>query len=368
MPTAHRTWIEVSRGALTRNFGQFKRFFDNKALIAPVIKANAYGHGVSNVVKTLARAQIWGFCVAYDTEAIDLRKKGITSKILVLSAWNRKHLDECIEKKIRLVVWDRNAALRIAAVARRRRTRAIVHLKLDTGTTRIGTRPEHFNALLRTVQKNRWLEFEGVFSHYADSESANLATARQQRSRFIEHTASLDVPLRHLACTAASLRLPLAATNLVRLGIGLYGLWPSEATKRSSKKTIALEPVLSWYTNLLQIKRVPKGTRVGYVGTYATARSTYIGILPIGYSDGYARQASNRSNVVINGSSYPVVGKVSMNLVTIDLGPRLRVHTDDRVTLIGEGVSADDLAQQWGTINYEVISRIDRAVPRMSIA
>lgn len=369
MPTlAERTWVEVSKGAIIRNFGQFKRFFGQKALIAPVIKANAYGHGMSNVAKTLVNQRIWGFCVAYDTEAILLREQGIRSKILVLSAWQRENLERCIADGIRLVVWDRRSAQVVAACARRCRKKAIIHLKIDTGTTRIGTRPELFPQLYRAAVKNRWLSVEGVFSHYASSESSDLDTAQAQRALFTRLTDPLNVPLRHLACTAASLRLPIAPTDFIRLGIGLYGLWPSEETHRAAKRSLMLEPVLRWYTRLMQIKRVPTGTRVGYDGTYATARPTHIGILPIGYGDGYSRRASNRSSVAIGGATYPIVGRVSMNLATVDLGAQLRVRTGDRVTLIGDGVSADDLARQWGTINYEIVTRIDRAITRRRVA
>ncbi len=360
----HRTWVEVSRSALLWNFGQFQRFFRHQALIAPVVKANAYGHGDRWVVQNLQQSPIWGFCVAYDTEAQELRPS--TSKpILVLSAWQEANLPQLIRQGIRLVVWDIDAATTVARVAQRLGRKAIVHLKIDTGTTRIGTRPEELRQLQAQLHRARHLVVEGVFSHYADSENERLTFARHQRQTFLDQAARFKAPFSHLACTAASLRLPLTGTNLVRLGLGLYGLWPSTATKKFNR--LIIRPVLSWKTRLLQTKRVPAGTTVGYDRTHRVRSATTVGILPIGYADGYDRRGSNRSFVVIAGRRYPIVGRVSMNLVMVDLGPRARPRPGTAVTLIGQGISADDLAAGWNTINYEVVARIDRRIPRIAM-
>lgn len=369
MPDPYRTWVEVSRSALLWNFRQFQRFFRHRVLIAPVVKANAYGHGTSWVVQKLDRAQIWGFGVAYDTEARELLPASRGLPILVLSAWQHDSLPWLIKKKIRLVVWDRRAAAAVARAARAVGQRAFVHVKVDTGTSRIGTRPENLSTLGNYLKKNSaYLFVEGIFSHYADSESQNLGEAALQRELFISAARRLSIhaPLTHMACTAASLRLPLEGTNLVRPGIGLYGLWPSKTTE-GSVHGILLKPVLSWKTRLLQTKRLPAGTTIGYDRTFRLQRPTTIGILPIGYADGYDRRASNRSFVVIRGRPFPVIGRVSMNLTVIDLGRPSSVQPGTEVTLIGRGVSAADLARLWGTIHYEVVSRIHSSIPRREI-
>ncbi|MBI4426415.1 MAG: alanine racemase [Candidatus Kerfeldbacteria bacterium] len=365
MATSDRTWVEVSRRALLWNFGQFQHFFRNQALIAPVVKANAYGHGNRWVVENLHRSPIWGFCVAYDTEAEELRR--FTAKpILVLSAWQETNLPRLIRHGIRLVVWDLVAARTVARVARRLGRRAIVHLKIDTGTTRIGTRLEALAGLKNFIRRQPALTVEGVFSHYADSEAASLTFTRQQQRRFVQAAHHIPAPYLHLACTAASLRLPLPPTNLVRLGLGLYGLWPSSATRQANR--VSLKPVLSWKTRLLQVKSVPASTTIGYHRTYRLRRSSTIGVIPIGYADGYDRRASNRSSVVIADQLYPIIGRVCMNLTMIDLGARRRIQPGTEVTLLGPRVDADELARQWGTINYEVVSRIDREIPRLEVA
>lgn len=319
---------------------------------------------MSIVAKTLKNEQIWGFCVAYDTEAEQLLRQGIAHRILVLTAWQPRNLPYLIRKKVRLAVWDSASVHAIERAAARARTPALVHAKIDIGTTRIGTRPEHFDAFRRRLSASRFLTVEGVYSHYADSEADNLSLTRVQRNTFIKCVSGLRVPYLHLACTAAGLRVPLEPTNVVRLGIGLYGLWPSEATMRHPSH-ITLTPVLSWYTRLLQTKRVPARTWVGYARTYRTARPTTIGLMPVGYADGYDRRASNRSAVVIAGRRCKVIGRVSMNLAAVDLGSATTAKPGDLVTLIGKGMGAGELAETWGTIHYEAVSRIAAGIPRI---
>ncbi len=319
---------------------------------------------MSWTTRKLKNERIWGFCVAYDTEAQELLKQGITGRILVLSAWERGNLPGLIRRKVHITIWDAASVNDVESAARRVGTPALVHVKIDTGTTRIGTRPEHFEMIRRRLSGSRWLTVVGVYSHYADSESDDLSVTRKQRRTFLECIDGLRVPFVHIACTAASIRLPLEPTNVVRLGIGLYGLWPSAPT-RTHARGITLKPVLSWYTRLLQVKRVPAGTYVGYARTYRTKRATTIGILPVGYADGYDRRASNRSAVVVGGTRCNVIGRVSMNLTAIDLGSSMRARRGDTVTLIGRGMAADTLAQSWGTIHYEAVSRISRDIPRI---
>jgi len=364
---AYRTWVEVSTSAIKWNFGQFQRFFGNKAQIAPVIKANAYGHDMSLVAKTLTTAHIWGFCVAYDTEAQELLKQGITKPILVLSAWQKENLAPLIKKNVRLVASDRASIRDIENAARTAGKPALVHMKIDTGTTRIGTRPEQVERFMKALLSSSWITVEGIFSHYADSESENLAAARAQRAIFVSSLGNMRAPLVHMACSAAGLRLPIPPTNLVRLGIGLYGLWPSDATRRHAPRGFTLRPALAWKTRVFQARRIPAHTTVGYARTYTTKRPTVIAALPVGYADGYDRRASNSSHVMIKGRRCPVIGRVSMNLTMVDCGPKGNVEPGDEATLIGKGVTADVTAASWDTIHYEVVSRIDRAIPRIAV-
>lgn len=348
------------------NFGQFQQFFAGQAKICPVVKANAYGHDLAWVGKTLAKSQIWGFCVAYDTEAQALRQLVKDRPILVMSAWQSENLPQLIRHGVRLVVWDLDAARIVAQAARPTNRKAFVHVKIDTGTSRLGTAPNKLIPLRSFLSRSAEIEVEGVFSHLAESEADDLSFTKRQLQHFLEAAANFDVPLRHIACTAASLRLPLKGTNLVRLGIGLYGLWPSAATKKTISG-LTLKPVLAWKTRVLQVKTVPASTAIGYERTFITKRRTKIVTLPIGYADGYDRQGSNKSKVVIDGVLCPVVGRVGMNLIMADATGVRNVHSGSLTTLIGEGITADQLAQSWGTIHYEVVSRINSHIPRLEV-
>lgn len=363
---ALRTWVEVSPSALLANLSVVTKKIHEQAKIAPVIKANAYGHGMAWAAKTLQKSQIWGFCVAYGSEALDLIGQKVQKPILVLSSWEDRELPELIRNKVRIVAWDSSAARRISQASQRVGQTALVHLKIDTGTTRIGTRTEDAANLIRSAQRDRSLILEGLFSHYADSEGDSLSFAKQQANLFTLETSQYQVPLKHMACTAATLRLPLGRTNLVRPGIGLYGLWPSQAVRQSSR--LQFQPVLSWKTHVLQVKIIPVGTSVGYGRTFQAKRQMAIAMLPIGYSDGYDRRASNSSWVVIKGQHCPVIGRVSMNLTAVDVTKVQGIRPGLTVTLIGSGCSADDLAQTWRTLHYEVISRINPNIPRIPIA
>lgn len=363
-----RTWVELSRSALSWNFGQFQRFFENKAIICPVVKANAYGHDVSWVTNKLSGKPIWGYSVAYGNEALKLKPRVGKSRIVVLSAWQPEELPDLIRQGIELVVWDTEAVKRIAAIGRRLNLRPAVHVKVDTGTTRIGTRFDELDSLMATLDRYRSeIKISGVFSHYADSEAKSLSFAELQQLRFLDAAKQIRAPWQHIACTAASLRLPLRGSNVIRLGIGLYGLWPSDETRRATRQ-IHLRPVLSWKTRILQVKHIPRGTTVGYGRTFGAARAMRIGILPVGYADGYDRRASNASWVMIGGSRCPVIGRVSMNLMAVDVARVREARAGQIATLIGPGIEADALAKTWQTIHYEIVSRIHPAIPRQEVA
>lgn len=315
----------------------------------------------------LQKTPIWGFCVAYGSEALELAGRiGRTKPILVVSAWEPNELDRLIREGIRLVAWDHDAIGRIARTSRRLGVRTRVHLKIDTGTSRIGVRTDSAAEFIRTAARLPSINIEGIFSHFADSEGESLAFAREQLRRFDSVAASISAPLKHMACTAATIRLPLNGTNLVRLGIGLYGLWPSAATHRVAR--FDLKPVMSWKTHILQVKRVPAGTTVGYGRTYRVRRKMPIAILPIGYSDGFDRRASNTGWVMVHGRRCPVIGRISMNLTAVDVSRAPSARPGDDVTLIGPGIDAERLAESWGTLHYEVISRIHPLIPRIPVA
>lgn len=365
-----RTWVEIDRSALLWNFDQFRRVFPKNVQIAPVIKANAYGHEALLVAQTLGKRPIWGFCVASGEEALGIRGK-YRGRLLVMTSWQRAELPVLIRQGVSLAVWDRQSADQVATVARRISQQARIHVKIDTGAGRIGVRPEQYPALITSVQQQTTLMVEGIFSHFASSEEQQDAFTRDQIAIF-RHATQLapEVPWRHVACTAAALRFTSSRFNLIRPGIGTYGLWPSTLTRQQSPR-VHLKPVLSWRSKILQIKRIPAGTSVSYGRSFRVRRQTQLGVVPVGYWDGYDRGLGNRGCMLVHGRRVRVLGRICMNLSLIDCTNIPNVRAGDRVTLIGRdgqaSVTAEELAKNAQTINYEIVARINPLIPRIPV-
>lgn len=337
--------------------------------IMPVVKANAYGHSMEHIVSALPQQGLWGCGVAYGSEALQLRASGYRGRLVVLSYWHPSEVQELIRQDVEIVVWDEvsYSAVRKAVQARPR-----IHIKLDTGTTRIGFLPTQAT-LVNRILNDRHVRVVGMFSHLANAEEMQLRRTREQVKRFTTLTSSYQIKgsvgggERHIACTAAAIRYPEARFELIRLGIGLYGIWPSTAIRRWSEQhnaNLALRPVLTWKTRLAQVKTVPKGTGVGYGATYVTRRPMRVGVVPVGYADGLDRRLSNRGTVSIGGQRIPIIGRICMNLCMIDLSSLPRARSGDTVELIGQTYTADDMAADCGTIPYEVTTRINWSIER----
>lgn len=368
MPAGPRTWIELSAANLRQNYSALRRLAGQTAILA-IVKANAYGHGLSQVCPVLTALQPYGLGVAYGDEAFLLRDLGFRGRIVVLSYWRPEQLTRLIKTGVELVVWDWPSWQAANDASLRRPAKVRVHLKLDTGTSRIGFLPCDLPKLRRAIARSG-VKITGLFSHLANAEESRPIRTKQQVKRFttLQEEVGLDNRVvRHLACTAAVIRYPEAYFGLLRPGIGLYGLWPSvetEAWSRANRPRFQLQPVLSWYTRLIQVKTLPAGTPVGYGSMITVKRTTVIGVMPVGYADGFDRRLSNRGWVMVRGHRAPVLGRVCMNLTMVDLSRCRGARVDDTVTLIGRGVGADDMAAAVGTINYEITTRIDGAIPR----
>ena len=370
----HRTWIELSRLAWRHNLASFQRLVGPSVGVLPVIKAEAYGHGAAAAVAVLRDLADRGFGVAYGEEALSLRRLKYRGRIVVLSNWTRAELPSLLRQKIEVVIWDESSSRQVITQGRQLGLRPKVHIKLDTGTTRIGFLQTQL-PFVRRLMTNTNLQVVGVFSHFANAEERGAVRTNEQVKRFTTLQESLAIGQgstidTHIACTAAILRYPEARFGLVRLGIGQYGLWPSSAIQDWVKAHIpgfTLRPVLSWYTRLAQIKTVPTGTRIGYGGTVIARRPMRIGILPIGYADGLSRRASNRAHVTVGRQRVPVVGRVCMNLTMIDLTTAPRVCVDDVVTLIGASTPVEDLAVATDTIAYETVTGLNWSNPRLIV-
>ncbi len=372
MSNSPRTWIEISRSAQRHNLRTIQRVVGPSVKIMPVVKANAYGHGVAEIVSSLRGQSQWGIGVAYGDEALQARAIGYRGRVVVLSNWQTKELPELIKNRIELVVWDQSSLRAVVRSGKKFQIRPQVHIKIDTGTTRIGFLPNQVN-LIKSALKNSALNIAGTFSHFANAEERVSKRTQEQLKRFT--TLANEVGAdgggeRHIACTAAILRYPEARFGLVRLGIGLYGIWPSQESRdwcRANLGTVKLQPVLSWYARLAQVKTVSPGTGIGYGSTVIAKQAMRIGVLPVGYADGYDRRLSNRGFVIIRKQRAPIVGRICMNLCMIDVTKIPGAQANDVVTLIGEKNDAATMAELCGTIPYEVTTRINWSLPRILV-
>ncbi|MFA6512149.1 MAG: alanine racemase [Patescibacteria group bacterium] len=360
------TWVEVSRAALKANYEALLSAVSENILLMPVIKSNAYGHGLLQVARALPKKRRWGFVVAETDEALLLRRVYPRERILLLSNFAFEDIPDLAAKQIDLAVYTEAQLPQL-----RRAQHAHIHVKVDTGTTRTGFLPRDLKLVARFLQQHKDIALAGVFSHFADSEGSKSAFTTTQIHRFKKALTELPRPeISHIACSAASLRYSKAHFGAIRPGIALYGLWPSESTKKAAS-ALALKPVLEWKARVLQTKAVPAGTTIGYGRTYAMKRKGKVAVLPIGYGDGFDRALSNTAEVLVRGKRAKVAGRVCMNVTMIDVSHIPGVKTGDEVVLIGkqgkEEVSVEEMAKHAGTINYEITTRIRESLPRIIV-
>ena len=382
MKTKAIQWIEIDRSALSHNIRQFRGLIGKKRRLLATVKANAYGHGIFEVSEISLREGADWLGVHSIDEGIFLRKKKVSCPILVLGYVSNEDLAQAIENDLRLTVYNRETIERLARLVPRVRTKIRLHVKVETGTHRQGIPEDDLLSFVKNIQEHPGLILEGISSHFANIEdTTDHSYARYQLENFNRICRKLEeigvgIPVKHIACTAATILFPETYFDMVRIGIGLYGLWPSRETYLScilqNRKPIQLKPVLSWKTRIAQIKSIPKGAYVGYGGTFRTTRETKLAVLPLGYFDGYSRAFSNMSFVIIKGQRAPVRGRVAMNFIMADVTDIPDVRVEDVVVLLGkdgsESVAADDLAALAGTIHYEIVTRINPLIPRIVVS
>jgi alanine racemase len=366
------TWLEINSRAIEYNLRQFKKLLGKNTLLMPVIKSNAYGHGFFNIAQICNKSpDVDRICVVSLAEALALTDQKLNKKpIFILSFFDKEieKIKKAASKNIIFPLYTLTDAKLLNRVGERLKKKITVHIKIDTGTSRLGVLAEEAAQFITQVNKMKWLRIEGLWSHFASSEEDLIFTKKQNgQLNFVYEELmkqGITIPLTHIACSAAITTGNLFHHNAVRLGISLYGLYPN-----LNKKILSLKPVLSWYTTVIQVKTVPSGTKIGYGGTFTTKKSTRIAILPIGYFDGYDRKLSNRGHVLIRGKICPIRGRICMNLCMVEVNKHVVVKAGDRVTLIGtektQTISADDMANWCQTINYEVVSRINPLLPRI---
>jgi alanine racemase len=371
------TWVEIDRTALLSNVDSCRRLIGPDCRLLGLVKGNAYGHGLRETATALLAADIDMLGVEAIGEAVTLRAVGVTCPILLVGPIPAANVPLLVSHRLTPVLVSPEQVQIVGDFACQAPCELDVHLKFDTGMHRQGIMPAELPVLLDLLAKYPGLRVRGVATHLARADEAEQPEwTRRQLDQFHDiiarlAAAGMPAPIRHTANSAAALLWPEARLDMVRLGIALYGFWPGPAVERASAEKLTLRPVMTWKTRVGAVKAVPCGCSVGYSGSYVTTRASRIAVLPLGYYDGYSRSLSNLGQVLIHGQRAPVCGRVSMDLMTVDVTDIPAVQPGDEVVLLGQqgmsAISAEEIAAWLGTIHYEVITRINPLIPRIVV-
>ncbi|MCL4229853.1 alanine racemase [Candidatus Dependentiae bacterium] len=377
MNTSPLSWIEISKNALDHNINQYKQALGSKQLAA-VIKSDAYGHGQLLIAQIYQnnRKVSW-LCVSNLSEALFLRNHGITKPILVLGHIDAP-LDTIINKNIAFICYEKDLLEHANTVGSYYGASLPIHLKIDTGLSRFGLSPEKALDFIGYAHTLPHITLQGIFTHFAQSQHEDQAfTIEQHRifTKLLEEITSsgIKIPIRHCANSAAATLLDDDVCTLARIGIGLYGIWPSEAVyinTQTRHPDFNLKHVASWKTRITHIRTLPAGITIGYDRTFTIQQPTRIALLPVGYYEGYDRRHSNNGSVIIRNSAAPVLGRVCMNVTMIDITGIPQAITGDTVFLLADhpGVTPHELAQRIQSFNpREILTRIHKDIPRMIV-
>lgn len=368
MPNA-LTWVEVDLGAIRSNTQKLIGLAGGARLMA-VVKANAYGHGAAAAGRAALAAGAAWLGVARAGEGLELRAAGLPAPILVLGYTPPALAAEAIAHDLTLAVFDRGCASAYAAAARAQGRTARVHVKVDSGMGRLGVLPAEAPGLAQALCDLEGLAVEGLFTHFAAADVADPASTRAQIAAFDGVLGALSAagrrpPLVHAANSAGVLAHPAARYDLVRSGIALYGLDPSDDVPCPP----GLRPALTWKAQVAQVKTLPTGHGVSYGPEYVTRAAETVAVLPVGYADGFRRVPKNVNEVLVGGQRAPVRGRVCMDQIVVGVSHVPGVRQGDEVVLLGrqgsEQIRAEDVARRWGTINYDVTSGIMARVERV---
>lgn len=371
-----RVYAEVNLDAVHYNMEQMRQKIRPGTRIMGIIKADGYGHGAVQIGRELETLDyVSGYGVATAEEAFILREAGLQKPILVLGYTFPYAYEEMIEKEIRPAVFRYDTLEELNTCAVKRGKKAKIHIKVDTGMSRIGVRPDESGIqFLKKALSYEALEVEGIFTHFAKADEADKTAAFDQidrMSRFLEDVETetgYRIPIRHCSNSAGILEIPEANMDMVRAGITLYGLWPSEAVNRNS---ISLRPLLSLKSCIVCVKEVDAGTQVSYGGTYTAGKNMRVATIPVGYGDGYPRGLSGKGHVLICGKKAPILGRVCMDqfMVSVEAIPEAGEGTE--VTLIGEDgeerITIEELGALSGRFNYELACSLGKRIPRVYV-
>ena len=371
MKDYYRVQAEINLDAIYNNIKRAKDIISNDTEIMAIIKADGYGHGSVAVAKTVDEL-VGGYGVATVEEAVELRNAGINKMILLLGVTHVKQFHTVVKYDIRQTIFRYEDAYKLNEEAKKQQKKAYIHIKLDTGMSRIGY-PIDDNSL-NEIKKIYMLEdvvVEGVFTHFACADEADKTSANRQCSLYNEFVFRLekegiDIPVKHISNSAAIIDMPYANKNMVRSGIMTYGLYPSSEVNKNNLK---LEPAMSIKTHITHIKMVKEGVGISYNSTYVTDKETKVATIPVGYADGYPRKLSSVGKVLIKGQYAPVIGRICMDQFMIDITGIDNVKEFDEVTIVGKDgdniITVEELAELAGSFNYEFVCDIGKRIPRV---
>lgn len=371
----NRAWAEVDLDAIAHNAREIRRITNKKAEIMCAVKADAYGHGVLEVSRTLLSNGATRLAVSMLDEAIQLRNNGITAPILILSYTDPIRAEEIILNDVTQTVFSHDLAIALSGAAVKLKKNIKIHIKIDTGMTRVGFSPG-YSAIKNVIEISKLpgIIIEGLFTHFASADEEDKRYTNMQFERFMTICAELNriglyIPIKHAANSAAIIEYPEMHLDMVRPGIISYGLYPSNEV---DKTKIDLKPAMTLKANVVLVKEVEKDTCISYGRIFTTKNDSRIVTIPIGYADGFTRILSNNAQVLINGEFFPVVGRICMDQCMVDVSNnKTEVRVGDEVVIFGrqadKEIRIEDIAAAIGTINYEIICLIGKRVPRVYI-
>lgn len=365
-------WVEVSLKNIQHNIREIRRLIGTDTLLTAVVKADGYGHGAVKVAKAALASGADRLAVSMLSEALTLRESGIDCPILILGWTPPRAYETLITNDITTAIYSLSEAQELDQVAQHLGHKAKVHIKVDTGMSRLGLVPDSAGVEEAcAITALPYLFCEGIFSHFSKADEQDKSYAKRQFETFQQFIHNIEVksgyhfPIKHIANSAAIIDLPKTHLDMARAGIIIYGLYPSDDVQ---KHNIHLLPTMTWQAEVSRIQELPVGTLVGYGGTYETNKITKVATIPVGYADGYDRHLSNRGAIAYQGKRLPIIGKVCMDQFMVDAtGTDLQVG--DVVTLIGRNgeaeVSWEEMAETLGTITYELVCKVASRVPRI---
>ena len=365
----------ISLDAIAYNFEEMHKRVRKDTQIVAVIKANGYGHGAEAIARMVEGYDyIWGFAVATDEEALQLRGIGVQKPILILGLVFPDYYKELIEQNVRITVSEYSTAAEISALASQLGRTAMIHLALDTGMTRIGFRDcAESVEVIQRIQQLPHIKIEGMFTHFSRADEYDLSPAVVQMNRYQNFAdklqqAGVEIPLLHCSNSAGIMRLPEANMSLVRAGITVYGIYPSNEVER---ELLPLKPAMELKSHITYVKDVEAEVGISYGATYVTDQKRRVATIPVGYADGFARGLSNKSYVLIHGQKAPILGRICMDQFMVDVTDIPDARRGDEVTLIGrdgeEFISIETLGDISGRFSYEFACEVSPRVPRVYV-